>query len=137
MMGHEINISNARSELLVYPELGNPVTLTKASGAWAAYPTPTEIIPVNTITSDFDICSVSVNTISDAGDYTLALYKGLVGSEVKLCSIPISRTATASQEGSLLTGIIKLPMNTRISAAISGSNAAQNTLTTKIQYHRY
>lgn len=125
------------SAMRTYPELADHVLLTKAAGAWAAYPTPTEIIPANGIAEDFDIHWISVSTISANGSYMLRLYKGAVEAEVLIASIPLVRTAVTSQEGSALCTTPIIPANTRISAAISSGNAAQNTLSIKLGYHTY
>lgn len=122
---------------MVYPQLAAPITLTKAAGAWAAYPTPTEIIPANTIISDFDIHWISIANISATGNYMLRLYTGAAGSEVFLCELDFYRTAVNAVIGSQpgLSPIIK--KNTRISAAISSGNAAADTADIKLRYHTY
>lgn len=124
-------------QALVYPVLANPVTLTKAAGAWAAYPTPTEVIPANTVTEDFDIHFVTVSAISANGAYMLAIYEGAGGSETLIAEMDFYRNAVQSQEGAspVITRI--LAKNTRISMAISSGNAAQDTAQVKARYHVY
>jgi len=124
-------------ESIVYPQLAAPITLTSAAGAWAAYPAPTEIVPVNTIIKDFDIHWISISTISANGDYMLRLYTGPALSEVFLSELDFYRTAVQSQEGStsIITPIVL--KNTRISAAISSGNAGANTVNVKVRYHVY
>ncbi len=126
------------SAAAIYPVLATGVTLTKGAGAWAAYPeAKTEIVPVDTITSPFDIHWIDVNTISANGQYTITLYSGLAGAEVKIAEVAISRTAVFSQEGAVpvITPIVSA--NSRISAAISSSNVAADTLIAKVGYHTY
>jgi len=122
---------------LVYPQLASPITLTSAAGIWAAYPAPTEIVPVNTVVTDFDIHWVSISAISANGDYMLRLYTGAALSEVFLSEFDFYRTAVQSQEGSapIITVIVR--KNTRISAAISSGNAGANTVNVKVRYHVY
>jgi hypothetical protein len=121
----------------VYPTLANPILLTKGSGAWAAFPTPTEIVPAGGINEDFDIHWINVSSISANGNYEIALYSGGAGSEVEICRIPTSRTTVQSQEGSIPTQTEIIPADTRISAALSSGNAALDTVLIKLMYHRY
>lgn len=122
----------------VYPKLANPVQLQKDAGVWAAIPaTKTEIVPAGAITDDFDIHWVKVSSISANGDYVICLYKGGIGVEEFIGDVPASRSAVQSQEGSLpaITSIV--PGGTRISAGLSSSNNAQDSLLVKVMYHEY
>ena len=121
----------------VYPRLANPVLLTKASGAWAALPTPKEIIPANTVVLTFDLHFALVDTISANGNYTIALYTGAAGAETLITTFAVSRSAVMSQEGSIPIITSLIPANTRISASLSSGNAAQDTLKIKLLYHTY
>ena len=125
------------NEVFLYPSLAGSVTLTKAAGAWAACPTPTEIIPVNTITEDFDLHFMNVSGISANGEYSICLYQGLAGAETLLGVYGAVRNAVQSQEGTrpIITPFI--PANSRISAAISSENAAADTLNIKVEGHTY
>lgn len=133
----EIIEEHLHSKGFVYPELANTVQLTAGAGVWAAYPTPTEIIPANTIVTDFDIHFVSVSGISANGSYMLELYQGAALSETGIGEIDFYRNAVQSQEGSqpFLSFIVKA--NSRISAAISSGNAAADTCNIKLRYHVY
>lgn len=121
----------------VFPELADPVTLTKAAGVWAAFPTPTQIIPANTVDEDFDIHFAMLSDTSAAGQYVLKLYAGAVGSEVVIAAQSFFRTAATFFEGSLPVMTKLIPANTRISAAISSDNATANTCRLKLYYHVY
>lgn len=122
----------------VYPKLANPVQLQKDAGVWAAIPaTKTEIVPAGTITEDFDIHWVKVSTISANGDYIICLYKGGIGVEEFIGDVPASRSAVQSQEGSIPAMTSIVPANARISAGLSSSNNAQDTLLVKVMYHEY
>lgn len=121
-----------------YPERAASVTLTKAGGVWADYPaSKTEIIPANTITSDFDLHWAMIRDISANGEYTLRLYKGAAGAEVFICAIAFFRNTVMSQEGNLPVQVPQIPANTRISGAISSSNNAADTCGIKLYYHTY
>ena len=127
---------HAHKEQMVYPMLANPITLTKAAGAWAAFPAPTEIVPVNTITDDFDIHFVTISNISANGSYDLELYMGAALAEVFIGAVTFVRTANKDQ-AALKEQTVIVPANSRISAALSSSNAAQDTADIKIEYHKY
>ena len=132
---HTLN-DHAHKEQRVYPRLTNPITLTKAAGAWAAFPTPTEIVPVNGITSDFDIHFVTVSSISTNGSYDLELYRGLGGAEIFIGAVTFVRS-TNKDQAALREQTVVIPANTRISAALSSSNAAADTADIKLEYHLY
>ena len=135
-IAHILN-EHFHSESLVYPELANPIVVQKAAGAWAAYPTPTEIIPINTYNFIFDIHWVSISAISANGDYTLKLYSGAPASEIAIGVVDFARNAVQSQEGAQPHQDIIVPANTRISAALSSGNAAQDTCAVKLRGHPY
>lgn len=122
----------------LYPLGTGGVTITKDAGAWAAVPgTKTQIIPVNTITSPFDIHWLSISAISANGEYEIYLYSGLAGFEVEIAVIPATRSAVQSQEGSAFCMTPLVEANTRISAALRGSPAGAENLVVKIGYHIY
>ncbi len=127
---------HAHKEQRVYPELANPITLTKAAGAWAAYPAPIEIVPASTITESFDVHFVTISNISANGNYNLNLYSGGGGSEVFIGAVTFTRTANKDQAALVIQTPI-IPPNTRISGALSSSNAAADTADVKIEYHTY
>jgi hypothetical protein len=121
---------------LVYPTLAPAVTLTKAAGAWAAFPAPIEVVPASSITEDFDVHFVAVSNVSANGDYEICLYSGAALSEVLIGCAAFQRTANKDHANlKIQTPII--PANTRISAAITSGNAAADTADIKIEYHLY
>ena len=120
-----------------YPLLAAAVTLTAGGGAWDPLPAPTEIIPANTITKDFDIHWLHIGGLSANGEFIVALYQGAGGSETLIGEVPVVRNAVQSQEGSLTLITPLMDANTRISAALASSPAAANTADIKISYHEY
>lgn len=129
---------HAHSIARVYPRLANPIQLQKDAGVWAAIPsTKTEIVPAGTILKDFDIHWVQVGSISANGSYMICLYGGTAGNEVLIGEVAVSRSAVQSQEGSVLMLTPIVDAETRISAGISSSNNAQDTLLIKVMYHEY
>lgn len=144
--GHSVNtlsgkvkqlLEHIHSIAMIHPELANPVSLQKASGAWAAYGTPTEIVAAGAITEDFDLHFGIISEISANGDYTVEIYQGAALSETQIAHISVSRNAVQSQEGTIPIITPLLAGDTRISAALSSGNAAQDTLKIKLMYHTY
>lgn len=126
------------SPVFIRPNLANSIALTSESGSWAAFPaTKTEIIPAGDITLDFDLHFMDIANISANGEYQIELYKGDIGSEISIGNFGPTRTAAQSQEGSRQIITEMLPANTRVSAALSSSNAGANTLTLKLEGHKY
>lgn len=118
----------------VYPERAAPVTLTKAAGAWAAYPAVADIAAAAVITSDFVIKGVVFDTPSAAGSYTVRLYSGAAGSEVLVAVAAAVSTASGTSEGYAYCSTPVIPGNSRISASLSGSPAGAETVNVKIIY---
>ena len=126
------------SAVFIKPNLAGSVTLTSDAGAWAAMnATKTEIIPVGEITSIFDLHFMDISDISANGGYQIELYKGGIGAEISIGNFGTGRNAVQSQEGARSIITEMLPANTRISAALSSSNAGANTLTIKLEGHMY
>ncbi len=126
------------SVVFIKPNLAGSVTLTSDAGAWAAMnATKTEIIPVGGVTSIFDIHFMDISDISANGEYQIELYKGGIGAEISIGNFGTGRNAVQSQEGARPIITEMLPANTRISAALSSSNAGANTLTIKLEGHTY
>lgn len=125
------------NSVFIRPDLAPHVTITKATGIWAAYPTPTQIIAANDITSPFDLHFMNLTGITATGGYQIALYSGAPGAEVLIGSYGFARNSVVSQEGTrpILTPLF--PANTRISAALSGSMNAQESVNIKLEGHDY
>ncbi len=122
----------------VFPLLASAVTVTKAAGAWGAFPTPTEIIPAisSPQSNMFDIHWIILSSISANGDYVLQLYKGAALSEILLTSCAFLRT-TNKTVGAVPVLTKRINPNTRISAAISSENATGDSCAIKLVYHKY
>ena len=123
--------------VFLYPDLAGSVELEKASGAWAAHPTPVQIIPAGTITEDFDLHFLNVSAISANGEYSIRLYTGAALNEVLIGTYGAVRNAVQSQEGSRTIITPLFPANTRISASLSSENVGLNTLNIKVEGHTY
>jgi len=130
--------SHIHKGIFTRPNLANGITLIKAAGAWAAYPAPTEIIAASDIARDFDFHWMSISGISANGEYQIQLYTGASGSEIALGEgFTASRSAVQSQEGTRPIQSVIIPAGTRISAALSSSNSAADTIKIKLEGHTY
>lgn len=120
----------------VYPTLANGITLTGHNTAWTLG-NKTEIIPVNTITSMFDLHWVNIGEASVTDTYEIVFYKGLAGAEIEIGRCRVVRAAAQSGTApvSLMTPLI--PANTRISAALASASGGGDTLELALFYHTY
>jgi hypothetical protein len=123
----------------VYPNLAGTVTLTCGTAAAWDLGTIVEIIPTGTIGSDFDIHWVSITGISANDEYQLCLYVGAAASEVLISEVDFVRNSVQSQEGShpIITPVISVRSNNRISAAIACAGGTAKTANVKVRYHIY
>lgn len=114
-----------------YPTLSNGVLLTTNESAW----TPSnyiEVIPVNTITSDYRLHSVIIEATSNGGCYQLDFYKGTIGNEVHIGSVRISGIAEIKGDVNIRTECIEA--NSRVTCKVSHS-IGNETITISLGYH--
>lgn len=126
---------HAHSVQKVYPPGADAITLTGAAGAWVEG-AKVEIVPVNTITDEFDIHWATL--VANANEqYEIYLYRGLAGSEVLIATVPFERVGvqTSSFQAAVMTPIIDA--NERISASCATSGGGSDTCTIKLSYHEY
>lgn len=122
------------SEEKCYPTGASGVTVTGAAGAWTlgAY---AEIVPVDTITKDFDIHHIVVEDASADDEYELVLYAGT--TEIARRKV---RPDTSIFSGALPEIPIQTPMiakNSQIQAKVMSKGGGSDTITISIQYHTY
>ncbi len=119
----------------VYPTLADGVTLTTAAGDWAPG-TMTEIIPINTITSQFDIHEVLIEDVNTQDKtYEVVLYYGADDTECARV-----RFAATSNKGGVpaqfaMTPLI--PANSRIRAQLAIEDGGGKTIKFSLRYHEY
>lgn len=122
----------------VYPTLANGVTVSTDGGVWTlgAF---VEIVPLNTITDDFDIHYVSIENINANGVFELVLYSnadGIPGNEVEIGRVRFTRNAIQS-------ATLNVPMQTRIIDANSqikaklASDSGGDNAVISLFYHIY
>lgn len=118
----------------VYPTLNTGITLTTSTTSWGLGAN-TEIVPSNTITSNFRIDYISFAVPSVAQTYEVVLYKGESGSEVEIGRIRTNPGATTNAmiAEPMFTELI--PANTRISAKVATTGTTQRTIVCSIIYH--
>jgi len=119
------------SEQKVYPTGAAPVTATSGVGAWTlgSY---AEIVPVNTITTQFDLRWIVISEPSGNEDYELVLY----AATTEIARIPFTRVAVFDQSVNLPLQTPILPANTQIQAKIMDGTGSL-TAKVKLLYHIY
>ena len=118
----------------VYPTLANGVTVTTAAGAWALG-TVVEVIPASTITDDFDIHAVDVESISANDVFELVLYQGAGDTEIGRIRFVRSTVQSATLNTAIQTPIV--PANARIRAAVASAAGGGKTVDISVRYHKY
>lgn len=132
-IAHRIE-EHVHKESKVYPTLAAGVTVTSSATAWVLGSFAT-VVAASTITSDFDIHYISIESISANGVYELVLYYGVSDTE---CG-RVRFTKNTNQDGTMnipmMTPII--PANSQIRAKVASSNAVADTVDISIFYHTY
>ncbi len=119
----------------VYPTLADGVTLTTAAGDWGLG-TITEIIPVNTITEEFDIHEILIEDVNTQDKtYEIILYYG--DSDTECARI---RFAATSNKGGVPTQLVMTPLipaNSKIRAQLAIEDGGSKTVKVSLRYHEY
>lgn len=121
----------------LYPDKADPITLTSSAASWSETGTIVEVIPASGIVKDFDLHWCSVSDISAELYGVVDIFKGGAGSEEKVGSIEVVRSAALSREGAMPVQIPQIPANTRISCRFSDSTASSRTIKVKFYGHVY
>ena len=127
----ETLIDHVHHSSKVYPTLANGVAVL--SGAAWVLGNFVEIVPINTITSDFDIHYVSIEGLDANDTYELVLY---TGADVELGRVRFVKNAVQD-------GTVNVPFqcnivdaNTQIKAKLATSGGG-DTATISVFYHTY
>jgi hypothetical protein len=123
-------VRHAHSPSKVYPTLANGVTLT-AGAAWTLG-VFAEIVPVSTITSDFDIHHISIEGLSAVEVYEIVLYAATV--EIGRVRVTKAAQLEGTQDIDFQTDLI--PANTQIQGKVA-TEGGSDTATISIKYHTY
>jgi len=121
----------------VYPTLASGVTVT-AGAAWTLG-NFSEIVPVSTIGSPFDIHHVSIENISANDVYELVLYydaDGTPGDEVECGRVRVTKNASQDSTLNIPMQTPIIPADYQIKAKLA-SSAGGNSVDITIFYHVY
>lgn len=127
----EILSEHAHSASCIYPTLAAGVTATTAAGAWTLG-NFVEVVPVNTITEDFDIHHINIEAVSADDCYEIVLYAetteiGRVRGYVK---------DQASHPNWKFQDKL-IAANSQIQAKVASSLGGAATMTISLHYHTY
>lgn len=136
LANQHIMMEHIHSAQKVYPTLADGVTLTGHATAWTLG-NKTEVVPVNTITSEFDIHYLNIGAASVTDTFEIVLYKGLAGAEVEIGRVRAVRAAAQSGTAPMPMLTNMIPANTRISAALASASGGGDTLELALFYHTY
>lgn len=116
----------------VYPSLADDVQIQSAAGVWAlgAF---TEIVPINTITDDFDIHFLEISTASANDVFEIWLY----AVEVLIAKARFARTTNQTRVASKPVQTVIIPANTQIQAKLACAAGGSKTADLSIQFHPY
>ncbi len=96
-----------------------------------------EIVPANTITTEFDIHWISISSLSANATYEIVLYQGAASSEVEIGRVRATRAAALTKTLDRPFQDVILAANTRISGAVASSSGNADTIDLSIYYHPY
>lgn len=118
----------------VYPTGAAGITITGAAGAWTLGDYA-EIVPVNTITSDFDLHWINIEAVSAAGIYEIVLYAATT-------EIGRKRSAILGTPANIIVPPMRvqteiIDKNTQIQAKVMNAAGGSETITISLDYHVY
>ena len=127
-----INEQTHTGTYYTYPPNAAGVTITSAAGTYTkgSY---TEIIPVNTISTQFFITGVTLSNLTVNTDYELDIATGAAASEVIIATVSHMTDNTNLAHECLFPIPIKVSSNTRISARSSDGTGSLTSIV-KIRY---
>lgn len=127
---HTLN-DHAHGESRCYPTLANGVTVAGGAGAWELG-SFVEIVPINTLTEDFDVHYISVEDLSAVDAYQIELYAGTT-------FIGCARVARTANQDSTTQVRIQTPLqpaNTQIQAKLASAGGGDSAKLS-LFYHNY
>ena len=128
-------LKHLHSAQKVYPTLADGVSLTTSANDWALG-TIVEIVPVNTITSEFDIHEVLIEDVNTQDKtYELVLYYG--GSDTECGRTRFAASSTKGGVPAVAMQTILIPANSRIRAQLAIQDGGSKTGKVSLRYHIY
>jgi len=116
----------------VFPTLAADVQVVSAGGAWALGAFK-EIVPINTITDDFDIHFIEVSTASANDVFELHLF----AVETLISKVRFARTTNQVRIAAKPNQTVIIPANTQIQAKLACAGGGSKTADISIQFHPY
>ena len=118
----------------VYPTLATGITVSSGVGAWQLG-SAAAVVPINTITDDYDIHFINVASVSANDNFELVLYTDAA------CTVEVGRvrfTRTSVQSGSSTTPMMTplITANSGIWARVASASGSDNAVIS-IFYHTY
>jgi hypothetical protein len=124
---------NINQQVYVYPTLAAGATVVSANADWT-YGAYAEVVPASTITSDFHIRSVQIETCDENAIFQLELYSG--AGDTLVSAIRFAVAGGFFGNSVYVIGSAHIAANARIRARLASSNgtAAIATATISISY---
>lgn len=138
-------LEDTHSPSKCYPTLaaGVDVTATNAGTTWTLGAV-VEVVPKDTITSEFDIHSITIELADTATTYELVLYYDELddGSDIECGRVRWTRVGAQVKSDRIILRTsgpshIKLPANSSVNAKVATPNDNGEVLTISIEYHEY
>ena len=115
----------------VYPTIAGGVAVATNAAAWTLGDF-VEIVPVNTIDTDFDIHHICVEALDDNGVYEIVLY----AVEVEIGRVRVTKNANLDATMNIPFQDVIIPANTQIQAK-AASSVGSSVATISLFYHIY
>jgi len=123
-------LGNINTIVSVYPTLANGVDIVSANTDWVLG-TVTEVVPINTITTDFHIHGITIEALDRDAVFELALYAGAGDTEVARVRWAQNGGFFGDRGLDTITGT-QIAANSRIRAALASSNGTAQIATVRI-----
>ena len=115
----------------VYPGLADPVALPAQGTAWT-FGALTEVIPINTVASDFSLNFISISAMSANASFHGEITYG--AGDTKWCEFSITRSGVQVSSALLPVSGVAIPANSVVKARIA-DDIGTGTMDVKALYH--
>jgi hypothetical protein len=124
---------NMNRQVYVYPTLAAGATVLSGTADWS-YGAYAEVVPASTITNDYHIRSVQIETCDENAIFQLELYSG--AGDTLVSAVRFSVAGGFFGNSVYVIGSAHVAANSRLRARIASSNgtAAQATTTVSVSY---
>jgi len=130
-------LEHNHSAAKVYPTMADGVLITSSDVDWTGLGDFAEIIPKDTITSDFDLHFVNVEAVSATAIYELVLYSSDASAETEVARVRFPKTTNQDGPQSVPVQTRLMSGSSQIKAKLASNNAAADTATVSLFYHEY